>query len=105
MRGNNKYGRGGKRGVPAPTIVAFLDHYTYTTEGARPQKRINGRHVIPSDQRQIRRWRNGETDVVNAERLATFLVSYGFEIAWFHQWAKKNKLPIVVAHSPSAVVS
>lgn len=104
-KGNNKYGAAGRGGVPAETVVAFLDHYTY--EGYNPTgretaatvdlgrtKRINGRKITVSMQRTIRRYRNGQVTHVSPKGLLHVLVEYGFDLPWFHGWCKLHRKPI-----------
>jgi hypothetical protein len=110
MTGNNKYGAAGRGGVPASTVVAFLDHYVH--EGYSPEaqaaaksnvilpgynhrtKRINGVPIPVSIQRSVRRWRNGDVERVSAKGLAHVLDTFGFTLAWFHGWAKLHRKPI-----------
>lgn len=98
--GNNRYGRAGRRAVPAATVIAFLDAYTYEEEGGR--KRINGKAILEADQRQIRRWRNGATGGVNPNRLVPFLVCYDFTLPWFHKWCKLHRKPLTTRGSNPA---
>jgi hypothetical protein len=91
MTGNNRRGRAGKGGVPAASVVAFLDHYTYTH--AR-HKYING-EVIPEPlRRQIRRWHHQHTAGVNPAYLLVVLEQLRFNIAWFHAWCKERGYPV-----------
>jgi hypothetical protein len=107
MKGHNKYGRAGKRGVPASTVVAFLDHYTY--EGLNPEpvrvgqlgspdngraKRINGITISAATQRAIRRWRNGQVEHVSVLGVSHVLAEFGFDLPWFHGWCKLHRKPI-----------
>jgi hypothetical protein len=103
----NRTGAAGRKGVPAATVVAFLDHYTYTgTEyngvgehgalapvGPRV-KRINGVTIPTSTQRSIRRWRNGQVQYVSAKGLAQVLLTFGFDLPHFHGWCKLHRRPI-----------
>lgn len=108
MKGRNKYGRAGKGGVPAETLIAFLDHYTY--EGAEyngvgphgalapvgPRRKfINGKQIPVSIQRSIRRWRHGQVEHVSTAVLLQVLTAFGFDLAWFHGWCKLHRKPIV----------
>ena len=103
MKGNNKYGAAGKGGVPAGTLVAFLDAYTY--EGHNPSiapvdgenvraRRINGIKIPAPIQRSIRRWRNGQVERVSTRGLCHVLDTFGFTLPWFHQWAKLHRKPV-----------
>lgn len=106
MKGRNSYGAAGKGGVPAGTLVAFLDHYTYAgynpqidpvnygTEANLHAKRINGVKISPATQRMIRRWRNGQVDRVSAKGLVHVLTEFGFDLAWFHGWCKLHRKPL-----------
>lgn len=107
MKGRNKYGRAGKSGVPAATLVAFLDYYTYEGTDATgigpggipvpvgPRvKRINGMSIPAPLQRAIRRWRNGQVEHVSPTGLAHTLASFGFDLPWFHGWCKLHRKPI-----------
>lgn len=103
---SNREGRAGRRGVPAHTLAAFLDHYTYT--GHNPSltndwrvpvpldrlRRINGVHLDDSWVRSIRRWRNGQVKFVSTKGLAEALLRFGFDLPEFHRWAKAHDLPI-----------
>lgn len=98
---NNKFGAAGRRGVPASTLIAFLDAYTY--EGFNPTlpppqnqraKRINGIIIPTSIQRSIRRWRNGQVEHISVRGLAHVLDTFGFTLVWFHQWCKLHRKPI-----------
>lgn len=99
----NRDGRAGRRGVPATTVAAFLDHYTYT--GFNPTitpvdgdpvrcRRINGKRLSPSWQRTIRRYRNGQVKHVSPRSLLALLHNFGFDLAEFHRWARAEGLPI-----------
>lgn len=101
MKGRNSYGAAGKRGVPASTLVAFLDHYTYEgynpsfpPAGNRRQKRINGVPITAVMQRTIRRYRNGAVDRVSTKGLAHILDVFGFDLPWFHGWCKLHRKPV-----------
>lgn len=89
-KGNNRYGAAGRKGVPASTLVAFLDHYTYDT---RHGKRLNSHPFGAHLARQVRRWRH-EGGLVSAHTVLTTLISFGFDLAWFHTWAKRHRKPI-----------
>jgi hypothetical protein len=102
MKGRNRYGAAGKHGVPASTVVAFLDHYTYEgrdpfapyIDGRDRAKRINGKAISPLMQRTIRRYRNGAVDHVSVKGLSHVLTEFGFDLAWFHGWCKLHRKPI-----------
>lgn len=92
MKGNNKYGRAGRRAVRAEAVVKFLDHYTYEDEHGR--KRINGIALTDNQRRQIRRWRNGDTEHVNAAALLRLLHELDFNLPWFQGWAKLHRVSL-----------
>lgn len=89
----NRTGAAGRKGVPAATVVAFLDHYTYDDADTR-RKRINGVLVTDSHVRAIRRWRNGHVDYVSVKGLASVLATYEFSLPWFHKWCRLHRKPI-----------
>lgn len=84
--GNNRHGAAGLRGTDPGVVVAFLDHYTYADP--RRIRRINGVRITPAEQRQIRRWRNGDTGAVSKRGLDTILAHFGFGRAWYESWVK-----------------
>lgn len=102
---SNRYGRAGKGAVRADTAAAFFDHYAYEgavlVTGAEPYAaagrtlRVNGVPVTPSDKRAIRRWRNGHSTHVGLKSLVPMLARYGFDLPWFHGWAKLHRRPVV----------
>jgi hypothetical protein len=91
-RGNNRYGAAGRRGIPAETVVAFLDHYA--SLGAKRPRTINGEPISAATQRSIRRWRNGQVDRVSERGLAHVLDEFGFDRTWFEKWAKLHRKPV-----------
>jgi len=98
-KGNNRYGAAGKGGIPAPTLLAFLDHYTYEADdnlhqpGSRA-KFLNGKRVPDEHRRSIRRYRSGDTTHVSAGHLFKVLTYYGFDLPWFQGWAKLHRKPL-----------
>lgn len=95
-KGNNRFGAAGRGGVPADTILAFLNHYTYEAsdpEQGVPQrsKFINGRRIPESHKRTIRRLRSGDSTHVSARLLVEYLTFYGFDLPWFQGWCKLHR--------------
>ena len=88
----NRTGRAGRGGLRAAACVAFLDHYT--TEDERRRTRINGHVLTDNQKRQIRRWRNGQTQHVNAAGFLRLLHELEFTLPWFHRWCKLHRIAV-----------
>ena len=92
MKGNNRYGAAGRRGVPAASVAAFLDYYSYP-DGDTRRRRINGSFTDKAVQRTIRRYRNGQVGRVSESALKVLLGTFGFDRRWFDQWCKLHRKP------------
>ena len=91
----NRFGAAGRNGLNPRACVAFLDHYT--APDPRGRKRVNGHVLNSTQQRAIRRWRNGDVESVSPAAFMRLLHELEFTVPWFHKWCKMHR------YGPTAV--